>query len=235
MGVGSGLLVFCKRLPIYRGVNLRLSAEQDRVVWVSRLGIQKDFSVSQVWDDLRPRAPAVEWCNLIWYSKSIPKHCFTLWLAIRKRLLTQDRLKSWQVHAPVVCSFCESVPDSVPHLLFECAFCSHILLKFQRRGYLLCFQGSWESFIHNSAVNWRGKSLHILINKLVLAAVVFHIWQERNRRLFHQKRKQVQQVIADIIDDVQRKLQGIQVDNSSRVKEELSRWDIFIERPSIQS
>ncbi|WOG86036.1 hypothetical protein DCAR_0105230 [Daucus carota subsp. sativus] len=218
-----------------QGVVPRLSDELDRVVWISRQGRQKAFSVNQVWDDLRATAPIVEWCGLIWYSKSIPKHCFTLWLAIRNRLLTQDRLKSWQIQDRVACSFCDSVPDSVPHLLFECVFCSQILLEFQRRGYLLLYQGKWDNFIHNSAASWRGKSVHVLINKLVLAAVVFHIWQERNRRLFQQKRKHVWQIIAEIVDDIRRKLQGLLVVNSLRVREELSRWDVFIERPSIQN
>lgn len=162
----------------------RLSDDHDRVIWISRQGRQKDFSVNQVWDDLRPGASIVEWGDLVWYSKRIPKQCFCLWLAIRNRLLTHDRLKSWQIHDRVVCSFCEKVPDSLSHLLFECGFCPQILLDIQRRGYHLLIQGRRESFIHNSAINWRCKSLRVLINKIVLAAVVFHIWQERNRRSF---------------------------------------------------
>ncbi|WOG90545.1 hypothetical protein DCAR_0309789 [Daucus carota subsp. sativus] len=103
------------------------------------------------------------------------------------------------------------------------------------RGYLLQFKGSWDEFIREASTRWKGKSLHALINKLILAAVVFHIWLERNRRLFQQKRKQSGQIIAEIDDDIRRKLQGLQVVNSLRVREELSRWDVFIERPSIQS
>ena len=102
------------------------------------------------------------------------------------------------------------------------------------RGYLLSYRGNWESFIHSSAINWKGKTLHTLINKLLLAAVVFHIWQERNRRLFQKKKKRVWQIVADITDDIRKKLQGLVVVNSSRVREELSKWDVFSERPSIQ-
>lgn len=97
------------------------------------------------------------------------------------------------------------------------------------------YQGCWASFIQDSAVAWRGKSLHVLINKLVLAAVVFHLWHERNRRLFQQKRKRSWQVISDIEDDVRKRLQSISVINVARVVSELSKWGIIVEFPSIQT
>ncbi|KAL8148817.1 hypothetical protein AgCh_005984 [Apium graveolens] len=99
----------------------------------------------------------------------------------------------------------------------------------QRRGYLLSFQGRWERSIQISSSSWKGKSLFVLINKLILAGVVFHVWQERNRRLFQSKRKQFWQVVADVEDDVRKKLQGLAVVKTSRVREELSRWGIAVE------
>ncbi|KAL8091333.1 hypothetical protein AgCh_033807 [Apium graveolens] len=163
------------KIPELQGISVRLSNSLDQVKWFSREGCVRNFSVSQVWKDLRPHRSIVSWWHLVWFPKSIPKHCFTLWLAIRQRLLTQDRLQSWQVQQRVVCSFCERVQDSVEHLFFDCGFCRMVLVEFQRRG------------------------------------VVFHLWQERNRRLFQTKRKQVWQVVSDVEDDVRKKLQDIEV------------------------
>lgn len=39
--------------------------------------------------------PTVSWKDLVWFSNAIPKHSFILWLAIRNRLLTQDRVQFW--------------------------------------------------------------------------------------------------------------------------------------------
>ncbi|KAL8119830.1 hypothetical protein AgCh_017086 [Apium graveolens] len=90
-------------------------------------------------------------------------------------------------------------------------------------------EGRWERSIQISSSSWKGKSLFVLINKLILAGVVFHVWQERNRRLFQSKRKQFWQVVADVEDDVRKKLQGLAVVKTSRVREELSRWGIVVE------
>ena len=63
--------------------------------------------------------------------------------------------------------------------------------EISKRGYCLLYQGNWEEFIRESVVAWQGKSLNVLINKLVLVAVVSHLWNERNRRLFQKKNKSV--------------------------------------------
>ena len=60
---------------------------------------------------------------------------------------------------------------------------------------------NWEEFIREYDVAWREKSLNVLINELVFVVVVFHLWNERNRRLFQKKNKYVGKTIDDICDD----------------------------------
>ncbi|KAL8124537.1 hypothetical protein AgCh_012256 [Apium graveolens] len=100
-----------------------------------------------------------------WLSKAGKVEIFF----VSQRLLTQDRLRSWKISQPVVCSSYQSTPDSVDHLWFN-------------------------------------------------SAVVFHIWQERNRRLFQRKNKKSWQVISDVDDDVRKKLQGLAMINSLKVR-----------------
>lgn len=107
----------------------------------------------QAWEDLRPRASVVQWCELVWYSKSIPKHCFTLWLDIRNQLLTQDRLKSWQIHDQVLCSFCERVPDSRSHLFFECEFALTFFWNFREEGIRYFFREAGRVFSSTLLLN----------------------------------------------------------------------------------
>ncbi|GJR51613.1 RNA-directed DNA polymerase, eukaryota, reverse transcriptase zinc-binding domain protein [Tanacetum coccineum] len=47
----------------------------------------------QAWFDMRESLPAIEWKSVIWFNQFIPKNGFILWLAIQKRLLTQDRME----------------------------------------------------------------------------------------------------------------------------------------------
>nr|GFB31901.1 hypothetical protein [Tanacetum cinerariifolium] len=50
----------------------------DRLVWQNVQGINKPFSVSQVWSSLRPRNLKVPWFAVVWYSYCILRHALTL-------------------------------------------------------------------------------------------------------------------------------------------------------------
>ncbi|KAL8091842.1 hypothetical protein AgCh_034194 [Apium graveolens] len=91
-----------------------------------------------------------------------------------------------------------------------------------------------NEFISRIDVAWNDKTLHNLINKLVLAASVAHLWHERNKRIFQSKRKREWQIIDDIEDAVQKKLMGMEFGYNHRVCEELTDWRVSFELPSIQ-
>ncbi|KAL8106998.1 hypothetical protein AgCh_023705 [Apium graveolens] len=86
-----------RKFPVLQEVRIQLSDARDLVEWKSISGKKRLFSVHRVWEDLRPRTSTVLWWPLVWFSKSIPKHSLTLWLAIRDRLLTQEQLKDWKI------------------------------------------------------------------------------------------------------------------------------------------
>lgn len=134
-----------------------------------------------------------------------------------------------------VCSLCSESPDSRNHLFFNCAFSARVLQHFQNRGYNSQFHGSWDDFTRDVSGQWRAKSLHNLINKLVLAAMIFHIWQERNRRLFQSKGKRYSQIVSDVEDDIHKKLLGLSVAKTPRVRDELLAWGIDMELASTQN
>ncbi|GKA21091.1 hypothetical protein Tco_0701080 [Tanacetum coccineum] len=68
----------------------------DRLVWQKVQGIDKPFSVTQVWSSLRPRNLKDLWFAVVWYSYFIPRHALTLWLIVKQWLKTQDRIYSWE-------------------------------------------------------------------------------------------------------------------------------------------
>ncbi|GKB69868.1 hypothetical protein Tco_0931280 [Tanacetum coccineum] len=67
---------------------------QDKLEWKSWAGSFKPFAVNTVWHSIRPRDVKVDWVDVVWFSNCIPRHAFNLWLAIKKKLKTQDRLSS---------------------------------------------------------------------------------------------------------------------------------------------
>ncbi|GJT73883.1 auxin efflux carrier [Tanacetum coccineum] len=96
--------------------------ESDKLEW-RFLGAVEPFSVSTVWKAIRPRDVKVTWSNVVWFSNCIPRHAFNLWLVMKRRLKTQDMLRSWDLSSSLnagSCLLCSSQPDSHEHLFFEC-------------------------------------------------------------------------------------------------------------------
>ncbi|GKE60215.1 RNA-directed DNA polymerase, eukaryota, reverse transcriptase zinc-binding domain protein, partial [Tanacetum coccineum] len=66
---------------------------EDNAIWRSRNGNEKEFKISTVLKDMNFNELKVDWHLLVWFAQSIPRHAFVTWLAIQKRLMTQDKLK----------------------------------------------------------------------------------------------------------------------------------------------
>ncbi|GKC11904.1 CASP-like protein 4A3 [Tanacetum coccineum] len=92
----------------------------DCLEWRDELGMAKPFCVSLVWSSIRPRNDRVNWFAVVWFASCIPRHAFNLWLVVKQKLKTQDRVTWWDVlgSLPSVCPLCEVVPDSHNHLFF---------------------------------------------------------------------------------------------------------------------
>ncbi|GJZ37313.1 hypothetical protein Tco_0583504 [Tanacetum coccineum] len=176
--------------------------------WRDSDGIGKPFSVYHVWNSIRPRDNEVPWFNFVWFSNCIPRHAFNMWLIIKKRLKTQDMLSHWDVAAglPLVCPLCEAQPDSHDHLFFECSFSSQIWMHMKRFAGLLNSGSSLVSIMSHLLPIAKRKSSKSTIGKLVVAAVAYFIWQERNRRLFKKSKRSAKEVIGCIMASVRLKL-----------------------------
>ncbi|GKB94363.1 RNA-directed DNA polymerase, eukaryota, reverse transcriptase zinc-binding domain protein, partial [Tanacetum coccineum] len=66
----------------------------DKVVWVNKKGKVKDFCVSEVWNRIRDSSAKVIWHEHVWFTQCVPRHSFILWMAIKGKLKTQDRISS---------------------------------------------------------------------------------------------------------------------------------------------
>ncbi|GJU31412.1 hypothetical protein Tco_1175001 [Tanacetum coccineum] len=53
---------------------------RDVLEWRNSMGIARPFSVSLVWNCIRPMHEDVDWCEIVWFSHAIPRHAFHLWI-----------------------------------------------------------------------------------------------------------------------------------------------------------
>ncbi|KAK4412810.1 hypothetical protein Salat_2928200 [Sesamum alatum] len=77
----------------------------------------KGLETSKAYDYFRSKLKRQPWKAVIWKAFITPKYLFILWLRLRGRLATRDRLAFLQDEAS--CSLCINTHESAKHLFFE--------------------------------------------------------------------------------------------------------------------
>nr|XP_009794770.1 PREDICTED: uncharacterized protein LOC104241523 [Nicotiana sylvestris] len=120
-------------------------------------------------------------------EKLRPKN--TLQMLAHEKLYTKDRLAKWGIVSNMDCPLCESEDESREHLFFLCKYSESVWSR------LLKWQG-----IRRKPIEWsmeqewakryaRGKNGSADIYRMTLAACGYAIWQERNLRIFQNKKR----------------------------------------------
>ncbi|KAK3221991.1 hypothetical protein Dsin_009016 [Dipteronia sinensis] len=134
---------------------------------------------------------------------------FILWMAVRGRLSTRDRIHKYDPRAVTTCVLCNSHLESHAHLFFECLFRRAIWTQ------LMNYCGSpwnglcWNDFIAWASTHWKGNTHIIVAKKLCFGAAVYHIWRERNCRIFKGTQRTNLVDARSIIDTIRCRLSSI--------------------------
>lgn len=184
------------------------SLEPDLYLWRNSLNEPPGaFSTSKTWLSLHPPPPSVNWQSSVWFPERIPKHAFIIWLSIRDRLTTRDRLRSWGLNVPSECLLCALGVENRAHLFFNCVFSSEVWQSFFSHEALSppSLFVDIVSWVRSSFQNGNLKS----ICKLILHAVVYCLWRERNARLHTLISKSAPVLIKEIQVIIRAKLAGV--------------------------
>ncbi|KAL0289805.1 UNVERIFIED_CONTAM: hypothetical protein Sradi_7065300 [Sesamum radiatum] len=172
--------------------------ESDTILWVSNSG---KFPMAAALQFLQPSSPLVPWFGLLEGKFKIPRHNFILWLAIKERLSTLDRL--WLGQQGLECVLCDDhASESHFHLFFNCSY-SKRCLAVLRRVVRFCWPGiDWQTAILWASRRWRGTHLMNAAARALLAALVYHIWSERNNRRYNCTASSVKSLALRVIEVV---------------------------------
>ncbi|GKF07892.1 RNA-directed DNA polymerase, eukaryota, reverse transcriptase zinc-binding domain protein, partial [Tanacetum coccineum] len=168
-------------------------------------GIEKCFTVSNVWKDMICDDTKVDWFKLVWFSQSIPRHAFVTWLAIQKRLMTYDKILVWRPNEDFKCALCSNCPDSHNHLFFSCEFSKEIwkeLIGLLNVG----LSSEWDQIIMEMKGLPLNKNIWSIVRRLVCNAAVYYIWQERNNRIFKNEKRDKKTMFNLVKENVGMKL-----------------------------
>nr|XP_016487849.1 PREDICTED: uncharacterized protein LOC107807909 [Nicotiana tabacum] len=157
------------------------------------------FNIQKAYTLARPQFQKVHWKALI-LGSTIPRYNFILWLALHHRITTVDRLAAWGIHVASGCVLCSSGKTEImAHLFFECQYSRNIwsiLLNWLGERHQI---GLWEEevvWLTKRAKNGRPRNS---ILAFLFAAVVYHIWTERNMRRFQGRKTETKSRIRDIV------------------------------------
>ena len=155
---------------------------EERVLWLGRP--DGEFTFASALEVIRDMVSKVDWAPIIWFRWHVPKYAFHVWVMMLNRAPTKDRLLRWGLNVDPLCVFCRQGSEDREHLYFQCCFTKRIWQQIMRQAsgpYWIC---NWEDIITWLRERYGTHSLSSLVVKLGFGAIVFHVWMERNRRLF---------------------------------------------------
>lgn len=161
------------------------SNSDDKVVW--KASHDGSFQTKATYEAIRKRKSIVQWASVIWFKHNIPRQSFITWLLTNKALTTLNKLKKWGKAPQDICPLCGYESETESHLFFLCSYSSAVwgqILNFLQYSKSI---HEWEEELQWCIQQFRGKGATVTLKKVALNATVYHIWMERNRRLYEQK------------------------------------------------
>ncbi|XP_077251953.1 uncharacterized protein LOC143891208 [Tasmannia lanceolata] len=165
------------------------------------------FSSKSAWNAVRLKTAITPWSSTIWFKGAIPKHSIVSWKAIINKLSTTDRLSFLNSGQNRRCILCSTEPETVNHLFFNCGFSSwiwrSILWRIGTQRRLKKNVAEEEQWIRD---NFTGEGQRTTALKYGFQPTIYHIWRERNSRLFENKVNHKTQILRHVIQDIKVKI-----------------------------
>ncbi|GJY44993.1 hypothetical protein Tco_0433206 [Tanacetum coccineum] len=116
--------------------------------------------------------------------------------------------------------------DSHSHLFFSCVYSMYIWDRVNIMAKLDDVSNIWAEVISGICIKKPSNSIWSVIQRLVLGASVYFIWQERNVRLFDSKNRSVDVVLNIIVNTVRLKLLSLNLKGSRDVGIDAKVWHL---------
>ncbi|XP_071715051.1 uncharacterized protein [Rutidosis leptorrhynchoides] len=194
------------------------------VKWITNKGNKVPYKTSQAWVDLTASTITVPWHHVVWFPQANPKHAFIMWLAVKERLTTHDKLMKWYPSKSFKCALCDKEEDSISHLFFECEFSKKVWSELKKLLIFRGLPGNLQGIVNMLAGFPFRCQIWDVINSLTVAAAVYHIWQERNCRIFKGNQRSEVDLTQCIVDGIRLKLTTLKVRGTAAIALAAKNW-----------
>ncbi|GLJ29482.1 hypothetical protein SUGI_0581130 [Cryptomeria japonica] len=205
IGIGSKEL-YSKLEVILRSRTIPVSEEEDTLFWC--VAKSRDYSAKIGCEIQIHRLRDTVWPQkLCWNSIILPKARAFLWISLHDTVLTRSRLKTIGILGPIRCVMCKGNEETINHLLYSCPYVSRCwdwlfdMVNSYTVGNedLKDFLLSWPQM-----VKFKWGDIWLVGS----AMVAWHIWKERNKRIFKEASLSIKQLILKIKAAIEEVISG---------------------------
>ncbi|KAL0297831.1 UNVERIFIED_CONTAM: putative mitochondrial protein [Sesamum calycinum] len=183
-----------------------------------------EFNTKVVYDIFRIPGPIVGWYPLLLGPCKIPRYSFVLWLAILEKLSTMD--KPWLSHLGGVCVFCGREVETHEHLFFRCSYSRRCVRDLKATVRFSWPNRAWRMDITWATKRWKGRHIVQAAYRALLSAIVYHIWRERNQRVFQHSERPSSTIARIAVAEIRQKILSIDLPDSISTRGLYRLWRI---------
>lgn len=147
----------------------------DKILWNGCS--YNSLGISDIWNTIRTRKLAPSWIGMIWHKFSVSKFSIMMWLIMKQRLLTKDRMARFGMTVNQSCLLCYNSLETHIHLFTECNYTKSIM-----HAWDVDFSLNWQCLNHGTIFNSGLEATKQMMTYLFIAAAWHAIWLERNSR-----------------------------------------------------
>lgn len=155
---------------------------RDNILWDNL----KFVSISGIWHSIREVAARPSWTNFVWHNFVVLKFSMTLWLVIKNRLLTSDRMIRFNINVPNICLLYNTQDETHEHIFMRYTYSRQILSESP-----CSFTRNWDEFQAGNVTVGTVDNFKKDIAYLYLAAACHTIWREKNDRQHNTEKCQI--------------------------------------------
>ncbi|GJZ75843.1 RNA-directed DNA polymerase, eukaryota, reverse transcriptase zinc-binding domain protein [Tanacetum coccineum] len=124
------------------------------------------------------------------------------------------------------CALCKTEVDNHSHLFFNCPYPSKVWKSVQSKSYLCSRGQSFQNIVDLLASKaFKNNIIHI-VDRLILSAFVYFIWNERNKRMFTNCSRAEDELVGCIKNNVRDMMKCLKVRKSFNVLMVDKRWGL---------
>lgn len=164
------------------------------------------FSSTRTWDHIRGRKTEVFWTTGVWFSQGVPRFSFIVWLAVRNRLSTGDRMRAWGIQQG--CVLCGEPDETRDHVFFACPYFFTVWDKLVNRLTGRRRDPDWMTTLQFVCRN-NLRSMDKILLKMAFQTCIYYLWKERNDRRHNTGFRTVEQVVRTIDKGIRNRITSL--------------------------